>query len=247
MLIRCVLFFFLSFVWLNQDATALTVSPLSLELGTTGSKASGSLTVRNDRDRKTPVSIQVLRFDRETSKLVPGDDLLLAFPPQAVLEPGSSQAIRFQWLGDPEMKSSEAFYAVVQEVPVELEPKSKAGVGAPVETVLDVVVALRIAVLVSPEGAAADLKVDDVQNVRTTDGLDFITITVRNDGTKHGRLGQKELVLTSGDGRKAVLGSPDFPAPGGAMRMLVLPGMKRAVSIPIPDKGWASGVTAEIR
>ena len=46
------------------------------------------------------------------------DDEFLVFPPQFVVPQGGSQAVRFQYLGDPDIAQSIAYVIEAQEVPV---------------------------------------------------------------------------------------------------------------------------------
>ena len=195
-----------------------------------------------------PVTVQMLRIEA-SGDIVNEDDLILAFPPQFVLAPGASQVIRFQWLGDPNIQKTQAFYALIQEVPVEIEPDPnyKAGIGEPANAVLDFAVNFQIAVLISPEGAEPDLKIERVESEKTAEGVDLINLVVRNSGNGFGRLRQREIILTNSDGKAAILGSSDMPVQDGVLRTLVLPETVRTVSFPAPDSSWSSGVTAEIR
>src|SRR3546814_9029430 len=63
----------------------------------------------------------------------PAYDQFLIVPPQGVLPGGGRQVVRLQWVGNPDLAASEAFYVSVEQLPVALEPGETETVAAQVQ------------------------------------------------------------------------------------------------------------------
>lgn len=89
-----------------------------------------SVIVRNPRKVELPVSMEIFeRFVDEdgSERREPADEQFLIFPPQAVIPPGGTQAIRVQWLFAPP-KTSRSFTLYATEIPVDLSDSNKSQV-----------------------------------------------------------------------------------------------------------------------
>jgi len=111
-------------------ANAMTVEPVIVDLKPNGDKMSATVSVQNTATTPLPVELtaQVLKFTEDGAAPAgpdPGD--LVIFPPQALIQPGQTQAFRIQWAGDPELKQSKSYYVTVAQLPVKL-PKGQSAI-----------------------------------------------------------------------------------------------------------------------
>jgi len=115
---------------LCTTADAMTVEPVIVDLKPNGDKMSATISVQNTATAPLPVELtaQSLKFTEDGAAPDgpdPGD--LVIFPPQALIQPGQTQAFRIQWVGDPELKQSKSYYVTVAQLPVKL-PKGQSAI-----------------------------------------------------------------------------------------------------------------------
>lgn len=106
---------------LPLGAQALWVEPMWLEMTPLGRASSASLTVVNTAGKPVLVEGHVARrtIGRDGEEvLTPADDRFLVFPPEAAIRPGATQAFRVQWLGEPDLAESEAYYITLKGTPL---------------------------------------------------------------------------------------------------------------------------------
>lgn len=170
-------------------AQAYEVSPMRVMLDPAQGRNSATISVNNTRDESLPIEVQALsrRVDEDGAQhLEDADDLFVIFPPQALIPTGGSQAIRFQFIGDPAMAASEAFVIQVQEVPV--RPEGFTGIQFAYN--------FGVAVYVSAPGARSRLAV--IEHARNEDEL---KLTVENVGNDYAFTTHRSLALTIGGQR----------------------------------------------
>ena len=71
------------------------------------------------------------------------------------------QVIRLQWVGEPEIPTSQAYYVSVEQLPVPFEPGSKDAASAQVQVLYN----MRALAVVAPPGAKPDVKPASVHQV----------------------------------------------------------------------------------
>lgn len=180
---------------LVRPAFAMRVSPMVLEMESRGSGAVARVEVQNINQGNLAFETRVflMKFDEKGAMVeTPADDRFLVFPPQGVLPAGGRQVVRLQWVGEPDLAASEAYYVSVQQLPVAFEPKANESIGAQVQVLYN----MRALVVVAPPGAKPDVKAKAVRQVNYqppaaagSDELpplqDGVEITLRNDGRRH--------------------------------------------------------------
>lgn len=172
------------------SAAAWTVQPMRIELNPAGGANSGSFSVSNTGPEALPVEIVVLRrvMDLDGNQsFEPAESAFSVFPPQAVIQPGSSQAFRFQFLGAPQVSNAEAYVIDVREVPVRLDGRS------------GIVIAYNfgVAVYVEPPNARSRLQVESA----AVDGDGTLSVLIANNGNAYGRLTNDRFVVRQGERR----------------------------------------------
>ena len=206
---RALLAIFAALAVLVSPALAMRVSPMVVEMESRGSSAVARIEVQNINPGNLAFQTRVFRmeFDKD-GKVVetPADDQFLIFPPQGVLAAGGRQVVRLQWVGDPELAASQAYYVSVEQLPVAFEPGATETVGAQVQVLYN----MRALVGVAPPGAKPQVKATSVKAVTyqppalpgATDlppMQDGLEITLRNDGRRHAMMANFGWLLEGTD------------------------------------------------
>lgn len=211
-------------------AVAMTVQPVVLDLQTSGRGMSQIVTVENTFANPLTVEIKIdeLRFD-ETGAHPTGADSgeLLVFPPQAIIQPGQTQAFRVQWVGDPELATSKHFYVTVAQLPVQLPEGQSA---------IQILYNFQVLVSVQPNGAKPALTVVSTTVGDDGQGHPIPVVTMTNTANGYGYLSQGRLRIVQRDasGKEVFqrsLSGPEIQQTIGFG--LIAPGQRRRVSIPI--------------
>lgn len=219
-------------------ATAMTVSPMQVEMISAGARSRAQVSVVNNSDRPMPVEavLQRLTLDENGKQKVSkaGEDFLV-MPPQAMIPPGATQNFRIQWLGDPMMAQSQSFILAINQVPVKL-PDRRAGV--------QFVMGLGVMVNVAPAQGSPELKVVSTGIVTDKSGRKYPTITVQNTSNVHALLPDAAIQLSSGSW------SQNLPPKSISDRVgigLVQPGAKRKFTLPAELPPGVSSVQASVQ
>ncbi len=220
----------LSAVVLGPDTTrAMSVSPVYLDMASTGPGSRADIRIANRSARPLPIETVVTRITRNghgnlTEERADADFLVL--PMQTMIPPGGSQILKVQWLGDPVISESRAYRVSINQLPV-----AQPGGGKAVQIVMNMAVVVHVA---PPEGDPA-LDLVDTGTVETTDGQTMPTVTVRNPSAVHARLPDATIRLTAGGWNKVLTPSTLQALIGiGA----VMPGQTRTFRLPVrlPDQ-----------
>ncbi|QIG79043.1 fimbrial biogenesis chaperone [Stakelama tenebrarum] len=172
---------------LAAPALAYRVSPMIYDLDPFGPGATKVLRIENDGDK--PITVEIVPEKRSfdimgAEKRTPAEEDFLIFPPQAVIQPDATQAVRVQYIGEPGLTRSETYTVTVKQVPVQLPTEAQTGVQFlfNFSTLANVV----------PAGASADVRLESV--TREADGS--VRLGLRNAGTKYANLATAKVTLT---------------------------------------------------
>lgn len=153
---------------LLSAAWAMRVAPMVSELTTTGAGSTARIEVGNIGSAALPFETRITRveFD-ENGELVetPSDDNFLIFPPQGLVPVGGRQVVRVQWVGEPDLDVSHAYYLWVRQLPVDTEPTVDESGGAVSVSVLYTMKAL---IVVAPSGAQPNVQIVSVAPAMVT-------------------------------------------------------------------------------
>jgi fimbrial chaperone protein len=188
---------FLLIIGLAGIAQAMRVSPMVIEMVTSGAGATARLEVQNLNDTQLAYETRVTRIDYDANGNMvetPADGDFLVFPPQGVLQPKQRQVIRLQWLGEPNLAASRGYYVSVNQLPVKLDAKAEDQPAAEVQVVYH----MKALVVVAPPNAKPDVKVVSAKPVmiepkpepgstKPAEGAaqPGVEITVTNTGTRY--------------------------------------------------------------
>lgn len=181
-------------------AYAMRVSPMVIEMETSGTDAVARIEVQNINAGKLAFETRVYRMEIDKDGQItetPADDEFLIFPPQGALPPSGRQVIRLQWVGDPELATSQAYYVAVQQLPVAFEPGTEEAASAQVQILYN----MRALVVVAPPGAKPNVSASSVHQVQYQPPAppgatekpplqDGVAVTLRNDGRRHAMMAE---------------------------------------------------------
>jgi fimbrial chaperone protein len=222
---------------LAVPAKAMTVQPIVLDLSTAGGKASSQISVINDATKPLPVEIVVLRAEMDemgemTTK--PASEDFIVVPQQVLVPPGATQSFRIQWVGDPQIKTSQTYVVSVNQVPVKM-PEGKTGV--------QVVFNFGTIVNISPSVGKSEITLLKAGIGKDEKGKIRPEITVRNAGSIHAKLTDATIKLSGGPWSQTL-------APERLRQLigigLIQPGKTRRFLIPVDVPEGVSQVTASI-
>ena len=164
-------------------AWAVSVTPVVVDLQPSGSRMSQVVTIENKYARPVVLEIKIQEATYTDDGLKgtgkESEDLLV-FPPQMSIEPGKTQAIRIQYVGDPALAQSKHYFVTVAQLPVKLD--ESAG------SVVQLLYNFQVVVGVSVAGAKPNLQVTKSEITTTGDGKPRATITLTNDAATYGYL-----------------------------------------------------------
>ena len=199
---RALLGFLLAITTLLIPTTsiAMNVSPMIVELASTGTSATGRIQVINVNKDDLPYEVRVYQIaidDKGTLTETPADGDFIVFPPQGVLKQDQRQMVRVQWVGGA-LDASRAYYVSINQLPVTLDPakvdKDKASVD------VQMVYHMKVLVTVAPPGSAPDVSVVSAQPTlvaaaaasptATADSppVPGVKVTIRNAGRRYAML-----------------------------------------------------------
>ncbi len=203
---------------------AMTVTPMQIEMTSTGRASRGTITVVNDSDRALPVELIVKKALLDENG-VPGTsaagDEFLVMPPQALIAPGATQNFRIQWLGEPLLEKSESFFIYINQIPVKLSRKASN---------VQLVFSMGVMVNVAPPRGMPALDVVASSIVTDKQGRRRPSIIVENPANVHALLPQS-IIRVSGAGWSETISGGELAQKVGIG--LVQPGHRRRFVLPI--------------
>ncbi|MFZ4164787.1 hypothetical protein [Brevundimonas sp. NPDC058933] len=143
----------------SAAAWAMRVSPMVSELTTTGAGSAARIEVGNIGSAALPFETLITRMEVDADGNIietPADEDFLVFPPQGVVPVGGRQVVRVQWVGEPTIDSSHAYYLWVKQLPVATDPVAPEGGGA---LSVQVLYTMKALIVVAPPGAQPKVEV----------------------------------------------------------------------------------------
>ena len=219
-----------SLLAIPATALAYQVTPMIYDMAVSGPKATQVIRISNTQDQ--PITVELVAekrmFDEAGKETrAPANDRFVLFPPQAIVQPGATQAVRVQYVGPQTLDKSETYAVTVKQVPVQLPNDGKTGVQFVFNfsTVANIV----------PPGAKAQIAAPSEPLTVSPDGK-TLRLTLRNTGTKYANLSRSTVELAGGAYRTTVKDEQWRKALGTSW---ILPGGTRVIELPKPDKAPA--------
>jgi fimbrial chaperone protein len=219
----------------SAEANAFRVAPMVYDLEPAGKEASKTIRIFNTGGDKLPVEIfaekRIIHEDGSETR-EPAEDDFLIFPPQAIIDPSATQAIRVQYMGDPTIEESVGYVITVAQLPVDLSKVERSGV----------TFAFRFgtSVNVVPQGAKPKISTSDATG---QDGK--LAITVKNDGNSYTRLTLGEWFLSNNQGKEYILKGDELKE--AISQPLIQPNTTRNITLPLPDDWDSNDIQAGLQ
>ena len=218
-------------------ALAYQVTPMIYDMAPAGKNAASVIRITNTQAQPITVEIQAEKrlFDEAGKESrEPADEKFVLFPPQAIVQPGATQAVRVQYVGPQTLDKSETYTVTVRQVPVQLPNDGKTGVQFVFNfsTVANIV----------PPGAKAQISASTEALPLSPDGK-TLRLTVRNTGSRYANLSRSSVELSGGSVRTVIKEDDWRKALGSSW---ILPGGTRVIDLPKPAKSPAQ-LTAAFR
>ena len=143
-------------------AWAMRVSPMVSELTTSGAGSAARIEVGNIGSAALPFETLITRMEIDAEGNIvetPADEDFLVFPPQGLVPVGGRQVVRVQWIGEPTIESSHAYYLWVKQLPVVTDPTVPESGGA---LSVQVLYTMKALIVVAPPGAQPKIEVVSV-------------------------------------------------------------------------------------
>lgn len=140
-------------------AWAMRVSPMVSELSTTGAGSAARIEVGNIGSAALPFETMITRIEVDADGNIvetPADEDFLVFPPQGLVPVGGRQVVRVQWVGEPTIDSSHAYYLWVKQLPVATDPSIPDSGGV---VSVQVLYTMKALIVVAPPGAEPKVEV----------------------------------------------------------------------------------------
>ncbi|WP_077146968.1 fimbria/pilus periplasmic chaperone [Sphingopyxis sp. KK2] len=174
---------------------AMTVQPVILDLRMAGREMGGQIRVENTGTSPLPVEIRLVEADILPDTVKASDRLtddLVAFPAQAMIAPGATQAFRIQYVGDPEVDRSRHYYAEVSQLPVEVP-----GGQSTIQVLYNFQAMVNVQSIL---GGEPKLTLESTEIVQAKpEDKPRIAFTVHNSGKNYGYLSSGSLTLVHRD------------------------------------------------
>lgn len=194
---------------LSTATYAMRVSPMIIEMTTSGNGAIGRLEVQNLNPESLAFETKVTRIDFGPNGQItetPADEDFLVFPPQGVLPENGRQVIRVQWVGEPDIPVSRAYYLSVNQLPVALQPGNESEAGAQVQIVYH----MKALVAVAPAGANPDVSLVNARPIElpgqeaaggaaATPPGPGVEVVLRNAGRRHAMMAGLTWIVSGQD------------------------------------------------
>lgn len=187
---------------------AMRVSPMIVEMTTTGSDAVARVEVQNLNAGRLPFETRITRLSFDEFGVpteTPADADFIVFPPQGMLPQGARQVIRLQWVGGADIPTSQAYYLSVNQLPIPIDPAAGAQAAQ-----VQVVYHMKALVVVAPPGAQPNVSATSVtpmayQPPATKAGdplppkVPGVEVTMKNTGRRHAMMSALKWVLEGKD------------------------------------------------
>ena len=228
---------------IGSFAHAYDLKPIVVQLSPSGPGSAQSIIITNSHEQ--PIAIEVEAFVRiqrpdGTEERQAEDEDIIISPPQLVIAPGASQAVRLRWVGDPDPEKEMAFRIISSQLPIRLTQEKREDFTA------DVSVNYRyeVALYVTPSTAVPAARIVRAEPVRGDDGAQLLEVEIASEGTRRASLEQPKIIVTPQSGSTIVM---EGEAVASLEQLVILADSRRVVRVPWPEGVAVGPVQAELQ
>lgn len=203
--------------------------PITMEFEPSGRGASRSF--RIDNSSAEPVAVQISIVAREMDldgkeTYIPATNEFTIFPPQAVVRPKQSQAVRVTWIGNKAPAKELNYRIIAEQLPVNLKKNTTTG-GA-----VNLVIRYLGTIYIVPRGAKPEVVLESANVEKDPDGKTQLVLVLHNRGTAHSLLNDLKLKVVAADQTLALAGEDQLK---GMISENILGQHKRRFKIPCAE------------
>lgn len=223
---------------------AFELSPAIVEFFPSGGGATQSFIVTSTGDEPVAVQLDVVTraMSPDGSELneKSSDDFII-YPPQMIVPPGTKQAVRVTWIGDPNPSKELAYRLVAEQLPINLSQVTS--VDKQTGATVNVTVTLRYlsSVYITPPNASPKVVVESATHEKSDNGEDSLVVVLDNQGTARRILDGVSLNVSSANGQTVTLKQEQLK---GLLGENILAETKRRFILPWPKELPVGPVTA---
>lgn len=211
------------------DAQAFRFSPFRAKFEPSGADSNQIFQVDNNTGVPATVQIRIAerRIDVDGGETLRDNEKDFAiYPPQIILPPHTTRAVRVQWIGDPNLKEERAFRIIAEQLPVNLSKERPKG------SSVKILVSYHGALFVTPPGLSQNVTLDFFGVSQDPEQKRMLEIVLHNRGTQHALL--RNLKLSIKDDRGSVVPLADEKALKGMIGESILAKQRRRFLLPWP-------------
>jgi fimbrial chaperone protein len=175
-----------------DPAAAFKMTPIEAEFSA-GRQAMQTFKIENPGTQPVAIELTVHQRDMATDGsdvLTAAPDAFTVFPDQIVLQPGQTQSVRVQWLGQDVPAAEMAYRLQAEQLPIDI------GSDAGERSGLRLLVKYMASLYVRPDDPAAALSASIAEGER--EGRRVAIVRLRNDGNAHAVVQAPMLSITAG-------------------------------------------------
>lgn len=223
-------------------AVLFSFSPISASFAPSGKGSSQAYTLTNTSpDQVLTVELYVMTRElglngEETNNRDKAEADFAIYPPQVILQPGETQVVRVNWLGDPKPPKELAYRLIAEQLPVDTDTKTTTNQNRTIA--ITTLIRYAGSVYIKPPNAQPEVTVASVAHQKNKAGADEMVLTLQNKGTAHLVLDNLIFTLTSATQPDKSITIEDWKGVAGenmlagASRRFVLPWPK---NLPVGD------------
>ena len=181
----------------SSISTAQVVQPMRYNLQPSGEDAHKTITVENNKDSNLIIEItaSLIDFNIDGKEIhIPADDEFVIFPPTAIIQPGNLQAIRVQYVGEPDIHSSKSYRIAVKQIPIDLSNLD--------QNTVAVAVNFNTLAHVIPSNADASPVVEKIEEDSSGQ---FWNVIINNKGNRYFAFTKSAFALEDSSGKSVTL------------------------------------------
>jgi len=180
------------------QVTAFTFFPMSVSIAATGPNSATTFELVNDSEQ--PITVALKTITREvdlegTETNDPADKDFLIFPTCLSIPAKSSKNVTVQYCGNVNIWTESSYRIIAEQLPVDFTKPATSGV--------NIIVRYVAALYVAPATVKPTLVLASVTGAEK-DGKKGLTVTLKNEGTRHALLSDSLIRITQSSGSSAV-------------------------------------------
>ncbi len=195
------------------------------QMSTKGLDSKHTLTLKNDRNEKRFITVEVVERiwndKKNVEERLPTQDLKVS-EKNLVLQPNSETKLTLDWAGGNQLKAEKAYRLIITEV----KNQQKENLGEMKAPLVQYITS----VFVTPENAKDDIKL--VKSVLVENSK--VEITLTNAGTKHKLLSDSGILLQDGKDKNF---QQKFSRLEAFQQLVLMPGQTKTIVIPT-EMNW---------